>query len=832
MKSRKFLSICLTVLSLFSIPAAAENVRLGYYEVDGFQKGKSPEDIKSGFGYEYIQLVATKAGWIYDYVYGSKTELLEKLRKGEIDMMAGVEDLAVNRNSMLFPNAPMGEVNYCFYKSSSNDELNMENVSNLNGRNIGAVYSTQMMSYLNRFVNENDIDCEILFYQNLMELKTAVADGEVDCLVESGNRISVESGLVPMYSIGEDRLFFAVSPHRQDLLDKLNDSLDALVDEKPYFLESLMDSYTRRNLKTTGISHEESEWIRNHPVIRVGFVKEYLPFCDEEKGSVIGILPDVLNDILKSLGIYGQVKVEYVWDDSYWNLFNRLAQGDIDVVFPVYKSLWHAEELGSMETDSVCPASCDFIYHGDYSEELSSQIAISEHSPIQKIFADLNYPDSEIVWCQDAQDCLLAVAAGRAKSTIFSSYRATFKLDQRRLRHLKSFQLSFDNGYSFAVSQGNTMLLGILNKGISCLNDEKITMKIYEYTNMKRETSFFEFIMNHLLEVLLIVFVLVLVFILLLLRHSMVLKNASLQLQNQLEMVDCLARDYQNVYRLNTTKGTFTVVRMSGQSLDGIKGDRTTVYPYDRFMKRYIGLRVYGMDAEEFERLTDLNTIRERLAVEKEFSHEYRVFDEGKIHYYKFRCINLGKPGVSDSVIVAFSNIDNIIKRTKEFEMLKYKAEVDGLLGIANRSSGENAVRQMIGNGINGLLLVIDVDKFKTINDTYGHQAGDTVLQGLASCMKNVFSETDVLFRLGGDEFMVVVPNIESREEAMPIVEKFMESVDSLEFVELQGHKVSVSIGATIISPESRSFDEYYAKADSCVYESKRTEGCAVSFSQ
>lgn len=93
-----FLCFFLVLAALCPLTATAseteqKTVRVGYYVNECFQEGTSDEDVKSGFGYEYLRKVACYTGWKYEYVYGEWVELYDRFLAGEIDMMAGVSKL-------------------------------------------------------------------------------------------------------------------------------------------------------------------------------------------------------------------------------------------------------------------------------------------------------------------------------------------------------------------------------------------------------------------------------------------------------------------------------------------------------------------------------------------------------------------------------------------------------------------------------------------------------------------------------------------------------------------------------------------------------------------
>jgi diguanylate cyclase (GGDEF)-like protein len=115
-------------------------------------------------------------------------------------------------------------------------------------------------------------------------------------------------------------------------------------------------------------------------------------------------------------------------------------------------------------------------------------------------------------------------------------------------------------------------------------------------------------------------------------------------------------------------------------------------------------------------------------------------------------------------------------------------------------------------------LLILDIDNFKRINDQLGHEAGDTVLRNVASTVQNRARKLDVLFRMGGEEFMLLLPDT-SEADAMTVAEHLRGSVDQITVIE--GWQLSVSIGVAQLNGLD-SVDSWIKRADDALYAAKR----------
>lgn len=149
----------------------------------------------------------------------------------------------------------------------------------------------------------------------------------------------------------------------------------------------------------------------------------------------------------------------------------------------------------------------------------------------------------------------------------------------------------------------------------------------------------------------------------------------------------------------------------------------------------------------------------------------------------------------------------------------------DVLTGLVNRrlfiEQIEHEVKLLQRTGKKAALMYLDLDDFKKINDTLGHSAGDQLLVEVAHRLKSVMRESDIICRLGGDEYAVLMMNIESVEDCQLIADKIIASIGAEVLLDQQSLKTSISIGITIIPDDSSTLREMLNNADLALYESK-----------
>jgi diguanylate cyclase (GGDEF)-like protein len=173
--------------------------------------------------------------------------------------------------------------------------------------------------------------------------------------------------------------------------------------------------------------------------------------------------------------------------------------------------------------------------------------------------------------------------------------------------------------------------------------------------------------------------------------------------------------------------------------------------------------------------------------------------------------------------------------RSERMHELTLQASQDPLTGLKNRRRFEEDLRTELARAdrerAEGALLMLDIDEFKRVNDTQGHPAGDRVIQRIADVMRNRTRETDVLARVGGDEFAIVLPRCELGEAA-EVAEAISAAIGELLPAEEGAAPITVSVGIAMYGNHSGAdFEAVQAGADAALYEAKGAGRAAIRVS-
>ncbi|MBB6521296.1 GGDEF domain-containing protein [Pseudoteredinibacter isoporae] len=161
----------------------------------------------------------------------------------------------------------------------------------------------------------------------------------------------------------------------------------------------------------------------------------------------------------------------------------------------------------------------------------------------------------------------------------------------------------------------------------------------------------------------------------------------------------------------------------------------------------------------------------------------------------------------------------NIIQELQQ--KLRRSSEEDPLTGLSNRRQLDNEIMAVLDtytrDGHSAVILLIDIDRFKTINDSFGHDVGDRIIQSVANAIKDNTRKSDAVFRLGGDEFLVLLNGIDWSEGSV-IAETIRSKIEKLS--EPEAFPVSASIGASVVY-DGADKSAWIKQADAAMYQAK-----------
>jgi diguanylate cyclase (GGDEF)-like protein/PAS domain S-box-containing protein len=180
-----------------------------------------------------------------------------------------------------------------------------------------------------------------------------------------------------------------------------------------------------------------------------------------------------------------------------------------------------------------------------------------------------------------------------------------------------------------------------------------------------------------------------------------------------------------------------------------------------------------------------------------------------------------------DRPIRTLGTVQDITEQKAAEKKIAYMAHHDALTGLPNRTLAKERMEHSIAyaarSGLKTALLFIDLDGFKTINDTLGHSIGDAMLKTVAFRLKMCIRATDTVSRLGGDEFLVILSEVDTDDDIVTAVTKILEEFEASIHVLNHVLSVSMSIGVAVYPEHGGDFDVLLQKSDTAMYKAKES---------
>ncbi len=308
------------------------------------------------------------------------------------------------------------------------------------------------------------------------------------------------------------------------------------------------------------------------------------------------------------------------------------------------------------------------------------------------------------------------------------------------------------------------------------------------------------------------------------LEDATLLKENELQIAGEMELRKVITSNAIMSYEINVTRDYIVEQNFDNMEENAVKQERQS---YTKYLYETIQSTIY-----EEDRLSTLtNLSRENLFYvffrgKRDLHLEYRKRIKEQ-EYIWVECIVhfLQEPESGDvKGLMVVKDIND--RKGKELE-LKKKADMDFLTEVYNRATTEKLVTEIVSQNMEGndahAFLICDLDNFKTINDTLGHQVGDKVLVDSAEILKKHFRKTDIVGRLGGDEFIVLMQNINSFSAIKNTVGRLVTEFDRTYGEGEKAVRTTISIGISLSPMQGSNFETLYQNADQALYRVKES---------
>ena len=508
-KNFKFCYLIFGIITcLIALPAstsAKENsdnvVRVGSFEETYNIVNEKGE--RRGYGYEYLQDIAGYAGWSYEYVTSNWEDCFTQLENGEIDILGGISYTDERAKNMLFSDMPMGEEKYYIYTDASNMDLTAGNLDFFEGKNIGVLKDHIPEDVLNEWESKYGLHTQHINVSTTPEVMDKLSRHEIDCFVSVEESRWEESDISPVTSIGEAEIYFAINPKRPDIKESLDSAMRRIKDDNPFYTDDLYRRYLSAQ-SSSFLSKEEREWIRQHGAIRIGYLNQDggVSSVNPSTGKLTGVITDYVD--LAQNCLQGQtLRFELKGYDTRSELLQALHDGKIDLIFHANQNPYFAETNGFSLSDTLLTLNMAAITAKNSFDENNENIATIEKDNFAlKAYLSYNYPQWKIMEYETLNAAVKAMQEGEADCIVSNSSTVADYLKNNKLH---SVFLTKEADISFAVQQGETVLLSILNKTLTSMPVTKFSGAVVSYHDSSRKVTARDFIQDNFLTVSLIV---------------------------------------------------------------------------------------------------------------------------------------------------------------------------------------------------------------------------------------------------------------------------------------------------------------------------------------
>ncbi len=566
------------------------------------------------------------------------------------------------------------------------------------------------------------------------------------------------------------------------------------------------------------LTYEEKMYLSNKKSIKMCVDPNWMPFEEYRDGVYSGMSADYFKILQKSLPIPFEVVPVKSWQESVELAKKRECDiFSLAMETPERKKYMNFTDA-YLSIPLVMATKTDAPFMSDFSSLSGKKVGIASGYAFLELLR-LQYPKLDIVEVENLDDGLKKVVQGEIYGYIGTLATIGYSFQKNYTGELKiagKFDGSWDLG--IGVRNDDEILFDLLQKAVRSVDIQERQKILNDWLAIKYERS----VDYSLLLKIVAAFVLILSLILFFYLRERRLKKSILVKERLLQDIinnipnPLFFKDREGIFQYVNNAFSKNILGLTNEELIGKKlEDLKEVVPLELivFHQNQDAILYEDHNSLEYE-----SSIKMSDGVTKEFQITKKVFNS------EFgEC--LGYIGV-------MSDITDLKQKEKKLQEL---ASIDSLTHLYNRRHFSKVAQQALElakrHSETLCVIMLDIDNFKKINDTYGHKIGDDVIIRLANILQETSRKSDIVARFGGEEFVLLLPKTH-REGASIIAEKIREKSEELLITLDDGSEISftISLGVSEINiKEESDVEEGIKRADAALYASKRSGKNRVS---
>lgn len=499
------LTITLTCSMLFSYNCYADQtddtIRVCYYPLEN-TSGSAKEHPYGGYYFDYLQEMSQYTGWTYEYIDATYEEALSMLANDELDLICGITKNASHSNLLSYSSMSVISAKYKFFADINNDNLFYDDYLYFNNKKVGVLSNCCQTDAIDALCDNYGITLNLLVYDTLEEMETALLTGEIDMLYATNVTDNSRHKIVAHFP--NTPLYFATAKD-DPLMADINAAQKNLSNLFSFFEYDLFVKNVASNQDFSPyFTKEELAFIKESPVIYYSADPDWAPI--EYHDAATGELKGVTSEILKLIEEYSGLTFTYKPADTFTEALDKLKYGEVTIL----TALSHDYEWASENNVNLSTAYLDtyivMVYSPNNTAPEDSVALPRNFNVTEQIVASNRFKD--ITYYDTVQECIQAVADGTVSCTFTNNYIANYHLSNLAYRNLSATKLSdISENLSIAVSKNADLrLLSIIDKCLRCISSEDINAIVLEHTLYESELTFRTLVYAYPEFVLLLVF--------------------------------------------------------------------------------------------------------------------------------------------------------------------------------------------------------------------------------------------------------------------------------------------------------------------------------------
>lgn len=528
------------------------------------------------------------------------------------------------------------------------------------------------------------------------------------------------------------------------------------------------------------LTPEETEYIDNNKdkSMTAVYVDGGAPlqYVDEDE-ELQGIFKEVLDQISMMTG--------FVFDYKEYETLEEMFESNFDIVMGISENYVPPELLLSepylkSETILYINASLD-----------ANQLDDKTYAAIRGSDLPEGIKEENAIYFDTREESLDAVESGKVDYGYGNAYSVAYYTLQNDYNNIVTIPRGKESReYRIALPEDSDILHSIINKSIAAIDESQMQTLILSATSrINRKITPAMIFTTYGVEILSVIFLVVGVLLLSML-YNIRAKN-KLKIQNKrFKILSETSNEYLYEYNAKTNE-----LALSNR-IKALFGDQKTINQATEILKGAL----YEHDFDPTISLIEI------------------PLASGKIG--SFRAVSSSLIDKHGKITHIAGKLIDISEEEAERQALITKSQIDGLTGLYNAMTTKELIIERIKNKDyhnNDTLIIIDCDNFKTINDTYGHLKGNEILVNISESLKLTFSDTDIIGRIGGDEFCVYIKNVPSCDFVLAKCQKLTTLIQQLN----KDYPTEVSIGAALLRND-QTYKDLFNNADVALYEAKK----------